>query len=155
MNDSVIVYGPRGCGKTTHAETLRKHYGLEHIVDDYHFGARMRKGVLYLCVEPPSDPSSLEHIPFETAMAAVQARIDAANVASVHKKYDAQFRKLMADMADEVNTALAVEAVQELDIEPFVTFMPHRGDADRGDVVNALYVTSAGLGLSLRYGDPR
>jgi tRNA A37 N6-isopentenylltransferase MiaA len=32
---SVIVCGPKGCGKTTHAEQLRKHFGLTSIVDDW------------------------------------------------------------------------------------------------------------------------
>ncbi len=31
---SVIIYGPQGCGKTTHAKALAKHLGLSHIIDD-------------------------------------------------------------------------------------------------------------------------
>ena len=34
MNQSVIVYGPQGCGKTTNAEALRKHFGLRKYVDN-------------------------------------------------------------------------------------------------------------------------
>ena len=30
---SLIVYGPQGCGKTTHAEKLRKHFGLDSVFD--------------------------------------------------------------------------------------------------------------------------
>jgi tRNA A37 N6-isopentenylltransferase MiaA len=35
MKRSVIVFGPKGSGKTHHAEQLRKHFGMEHIVDDW------------------------------------------------------------------------------------------------------------------------
>ena len=31
---SVIVYGPQGCGKSTHAELLREHFGMQRVVDD-------------------------------------------------------------------------------------------------------------------------
>lgn len=31
---SVIIYGPQGCGKTTHAKALMKHFGLNHLIDD-------------------------------------------------------------------------------------------------------------------------
>lgn len=34
MEKSVVVYGPQGCGKTTHAKALAKHFGVAHIVDD-------------------------------------------------------------------------------------------------------------------------
>lgn len=30
---SVIVYGPQGCGKTRHADALRKHFELDKIYD--------------------------------------------------------------------------------------------------------------------------
>jgi cytidylate kinase len=32
-NRSVFVYGPAGCGKTTHAVALAKHFGLSKIAD--------------------------------------------------------------------------------------------------------------------------
>lgn len=35
MNKSVIVYGPKGCGKTRNAERLRAHFGLDHVIDDW------------------------------------------------------------------------------------------------------------------------
>ncbi len=31
---SIIIYGPQGCGKTRHAEILRKHYNMAEVVDD-------------------------------------------------------------------------------------------------------------------------
>jgi len=49
MNKSVIVYGPQGCGKTRHAERIRKHFGLDSIVDDFDpRKGMMLYGVLYL-----------------------------------------------------------------------------------------------------------
>jgi len=33
-NKSVVVYGPQGCGKTTHAAALAKHFGLANIVEE-------------------------------------------------------------------------------------------------------------------------
>lgn len=33
MNDSIIICGPRGCGKTRHAEALRRHFGLSCVVE--------------------------------------------------------------------------------------------------------------------------
>ena len=30
---SMIIYGPQGCGKTQHAEALRRHFKLARIVD--------------------------------------------------------------------------------------------------------------------------
>jgi GTPase SAR1 family protein len=35
MAQSLYVYGPAGCGKTTNAEKLRKHFGLTGVVDEY------------------------------------------------------------------------------------------------------------------------
>jgi replication-associated recombination protein RarA len=31
----IVVYGPQGCGKTTHAAALARHYGKTRIVDDW------------------------------------------------------------------------------------------------------------------------
>lgn len=35
MKRSVIVFGPKGSGKTQHAEALRQHFGMERIVDNW------------------------------------------------------------------------------------------------------------------------
>lgn len=32
---AVIVYGPPGCGKTRHAQALKKHFDCDKIVDDW------------------------------------------------------------------------------------------------------------------------
>lgn len=33
MNASVIVHGPQGCGKTRNADAMRRHYGLQQVVE--------------------------------------------------------------------------------------------------------------------------
>lgn len=35
MPKSIIIHGPQGCGKTTHAEALRQHYGMTKVLDDW------------------------------------------------------------------------------------------------------------------------
>lgn len=52
---SFIVYGPQGCGKTTHAEELAKRFRLDTIIDDGTVSERRFKpmGVLYLTNERP------------------------------------------------------------------------------------------------------
>lgn len=34
MHESIIVYGPPGCGKTLNAVVLARHFGLSRILDD-------------------------------------------------------------------------------------------------------------------------
>jgi hypothetical protein len=34
MAKAIVIHGPQGCGKTRHAEALRKHYGMARVVDD-------------------------------------------------------------------------------------------------------------------------
>jgi ATPase related to the helicase subunit of the Holliday junction resolvase len=34
MHESIIVYGPPGCGKTLNAVVLARHFGLARILDD-------------------------------------------------------------------------------------------------------------------------
>ena len=33
MEKSYVVYGPQGCGKSTHAKVLAKHFGVNVIID--------------------------------------------------------------------------------------------------------------------------
>jgi len=52
-NRSIVIYGPRACGKTTHAEQLRAHFDLETTVDDWDgVSAYPRKGALVLTSNP-------------------------------------------------------------------------------------------------------
>lgn len=53
MNQTVIIYGPQGCGKSRAAERIRQHFGLERILDnvdsfDLNHVKWMPAGVLYL-----------------------------------------------------------------------------------------------------------
>lgn len=34
MHESIIVHGPQGCGKTLHAVSIARHFGLARILDD-------------------------------------------------------------------------------------------------------------------------
>lgn len=34
INKSVVVFGPQGCGKTLNAEKLRRHFGLQTVIDN-------------------------------------------------------------------------------------------------------------------------
>jgi len=34
-NRSVVIYGPRGCGKSRHATQLLNHFDLERVVDNW------------------------------------------------------------------------------------------------------------------------
>ena len=45
---SLIVYGPRGCGKTTHAAKIASYYGLTTIVDPWDGASFEAEGHLYL-----------------------------------------------------------------------------------------------------------
>lgn len=33
MERAVIIYGPQGCGKTTHAEKLARHFGKQQVIE--------------------------------------------------------------------------------------------------------------------------
>jgi hypothetical protein len=56
MSKSVIVYGSRGCGKTTNATRIAKALGLTQIIDNAEFDPRQLpalNGVLMLTTENP------------------------------------------------------------------------------------------------------
>lgn len=57
---SVIVYGPQGCGKTLHAEKLRKHFRLSHVVDPFELlrANELRpEATLYIATDNPQQTS--------------------------------------------------------------------------------------------------
>lgn len=45
---SMIVYGPKACGKTRNAQRIAKHLGYTKIVDDWHPGLKLPSGTLAL-----------------------------------------------------------------------------------------------------------
>lgn len=51
-SDAVIVYGPQGCGKTTHAAAIASFYGKPNIVDDWTPGDPVPADTLILTSEP-------------------------------------------------------------------------------------------------------
>jgi MoxR-like ATPase len=73
--ESVVVFGPQGCGKTLHAEALRRHFGLVEVWDageDYGKPVEPR-GVLVLCTDPAFLPltarRTLRRVSFHQAAA--------------------------------------------------------------------------------------
>ena len=87
---SVVVYGPKGCGKTHHAELLRKTFKLVCIVDDatdvyrrWGPDLKARRALFLTIEEPPAPPPELgEHrrfIPFERALAMARKALKGAS----------------------------------------------------------------------------
>lgn len=76
---SVIVYGPKACGKTRHADSLAAHYGVSLIVDDWTMNKnrRIRSDALMLTEYRPVGPFPIkvEIVRFEDAMAEMSAAI--------------------------------------------------------------------------------
>jgi len=75
MPKSIIVYGPPGCGKSTNAERIRRHYGLHAIHDDLgmignEFHRVQSDGVLYLTCNPKYLTHSLTKT-YKDVMAAI------------------------------------------------------------------------------------
>lgn len=80
-NPSIVLYGPRGCGKTSNAPAIAEAYGLTKIVEgeDLAYLPRARRklspvGVLLIC-EEPLEYSSFRKVSFEEAMRYVQREI--------------------------------------------------------------------------------
>jgi cytidylate kinase len=48
----IVIYGPQGCGKSTHASALARHYGKTRIVDDWLPGAPLRADTIALTNVP-------------------------------------------------------------------------------------------------------
>lgn len=52
--ETIVVYGPQGCGKTRNANRIREHFGLALIVDGWDGNSTLRRGTLALTnVAPP------------------------------------------------------------------------------------------------------
>jgi Holliday junction resolvasome RuvABC ATP-dependent DNA helicase subunit len=51
----IIVYGPPGCGKTTHAAALAQHYRKDRIVDDWTPGRKVPADTIALTDVPHGD----------------------------------------------------------------------------------------------------
>ena len=71
---TLIVYGPRGCGKTKNAEALAKHFGCSRILDDWNGRDRFEGGTLALTNLDPRDvrfSDFCSSLSFASAMKAV------------------------------------------------------------------------------------
>ena len=53
---TIVVYGPKACGKTKHRDALARHFGCTRIVDDFdQHRDRLTPGALHLAHEPCAD----------------------------------------------------------------------------------------------------
>lgn len=50
---SVIVHGPQGCGKTSAAQVLQRHFGCTQIVDEWDGREPLPDGALVMTNLPP------------------------------------------------------------------------------------------------------
>lgn len=67
---SVVIHGPQGCGKTTHAEALREHFELDEVVDEWDGQSNFpRTGALVVTHNPnPSAKPNVRSLQFSAAM---------------------------------------------------------------------------------------
>lgn len=68
MNESVVVYGPQGCGKTLSAKVLQSIYGLDVVVDDWDGAEAIGDGVLVLTNALPPYTANASWVSFSEAM---------------------------------------------------------------------------------------
>ncbi|AWY09465.1 hypothetical protein vB_RpoS-V16_29 [Ruegeria phage vB_RpoS-V16] len=70
--NTVIVHGPRGCGKTMNAKLLQAAFGCDAVVDPWHPLESIQEGALHLTSHPePRDhgiPAGVEVYSFDQAV---------------------------------------------------------------------------------------
>jgi hypothetical protein len=75
---SLYIYGPPGCGKTTNAGVLMRHFKLNKLIDDYSEYPRGKgpkvtgQGELILGISNTDCPSKITRISFARAMKALE-----------------------------------------------------------------------------------
>lgn len=57
---SVVIHGPQGCGKTTHAEALARHFGCTQVVQDWNGLDPLPAGALGLTNAPAARLAAVE-----------------------------------------------------------------------------------------------
>ena len=50
--ETVIVYGPQGCGKTSSADALKKRFGCHRVIDEWDGKTPLPEGALALTNHP-------------------------------------------------------------------------------------------------------
>jgi len=73
--NTILVYGPQGCGKTRNAERIAQALGLTTIIDAFELSKQPwpRAGALLLTNEKPPKRTRLHVMSFEQAMNRVPA----------------------------------------------------------------------------------
>lgn len=74
-----VIYGPQGCGKTTHAVALARHYGKTRIVDDWEPSGPVPANTLALTSAPHQGA-----IPFLKAVTEASIPLSPARVSRIH-----------------------------------------------------------------------
>lgn len=73
-----------------------------------------------------------------------------AKIAQIHRGYDALFRKLMQDMASDINKVLDEEHVAAIKLQPVAKF-DCTGVSSRGRVIEAVFLTHAEIQFEIHY----
>lgn len=70
MRRSLLIHGPGGCGKTHHADALRKFFGLNRVIDGWREGEKLPpRGALILTNQAPKAPVDANILSFHEAAA--------------------------------------------------------------------------------------
>lgn len=76
-----IVYGPKGCGKTTNAQRLLLVTGMNTVIDDWDFGPMtITPGALHLSYKLPPKAHRHSSIPFDQAMELFWLKVQAGEL---------------------------------------------------------------------------
>jgi hypothetical protein len=76
MNNSIIIYGPQGCGKTINADGFCVAFGLGKSLDldecEAHLGYVPKEGYVLFCVDPPKNTHGIHAMSFDKAIRLVK-----------------------------------------------------------------------------------
>lgn len=78
-----IVYGPQGCGKTSHAEKIAAHLGLSKIADNYERGQDLHPDTLHLTNDPAFDGAKAYRLPYTAQIVKVLQFADVAKTIGI------------------------------------------------------------------------
>jgi hypothetical protein len=69
QHQSVIVFGPAGCGKTRHAQQLKQHLGMQNVVDDWVYHDPLPPNTLVLTNDPRVNADTACAVAFSSLVA--------------------------------------------------------------------------------------